>query len=190
MRIISGKYRGKKITPPKNFPSRPTTDSAKEGLFNILENRVEWDSLEVLDLFAGTGNIGYEFGSRGNTRVIAVDADYGCISFIRKTATELELDITPIKSDAFSYLERCNTTFDIIFADPPYDLSQENFEKIATQSFQNNILDEEGMLIIEHSKHTKLDHVINFSFSKHYGGTTFSFFQYEIEEETEEEEEI
>ncbi|CAM3846956.1 MULTISPECIES: 16S rRNA (guanine(966)-N(2))-methyltransferase RsmD [Flavobacterium] len=190
MRIISGKHKGRRIVAPKKLPVRPTTDMAKEALFNIINNHFNFSDLNVLELFAGTGNIGYEFGSRGNTRVIAVDADYGCISFIRKTATELELDITPIKSDAFSYLERCNTTFDIIFADPPYDLSQENFEKIATQSFQNNILDEEGMLIIEHSKHTKLDQVINFSFSKHYGGTTFSFFQYEIEEETEEEEEI
>lgn len=190
MRIISGKHKGRRIVAPKKLPVRPTTDMAKEALFNIINNHFNFSDLNVLELFAGTGNIGYEFGSRGNTRVIAVDADYGCISFIRKTATELELDITPIKSDAFSYLERCNTTFDIIFADPPYDLSQENFEKIATQSFQKNILDEEGMLIIEHSKHTKLDHVINFSFSKHYGGTTFSFFQYEIEEETEEEEEI
>ncbi|WP_445721946.1 RsmD family RNA methyltransferase [Flavobacterium sp.] len=190
MRIISGKHKGRRIVAPKKLPVRPTTDMAKEALFNIINNHFNFSDLNVLELFAGTGNIGYEFGSRGNTRVIAVDADYGCISFIRKTATELELDITPIKSDAFSYLERCNTTFDIIFADPPYNLSQENFEKIATQSFQKNILDEEGMLIIEHSKHTKLDHVINFSFSKHYGGTTFSFFQYEIEEETEEEEEI
>lgn len=179
MRIISGKHKGRRIVAPKKLPVRPTTDMAKEALFNIINNYFNFSDLKVLELFAGTGNIGYEFGSRGNISVIAVDADFGCVNFIKKTATELELDITAIKSDVFSYLDRCNSSFDIIFADPPYDLSQDNFEKIAIQIFDKGIIEEEGMLIIEHSKHTKLNHLSNFSFAKNYGGTVFSFFEFE-----------
>ena len=183
MRIISGKHKGRRLQAPKKLPVRPTTDMAKEALFNILNNYFNFTGLKILELFAGTGNIGYEFASRGSESIVSVDADFGCVNFIKKTSEELELEMTPIKSDVFLYLERCNSTFDIIFADPPYDLGQENFEKIALQIFDNNILDEEGMLIIEHSKHTKLNHLINFSFSKNYGGTVFSFFEFAADEE-------
>lgn len=183
MRIISGKHKGRRLQAPKKLPVRPTTDMAKEALFNVLNNYFNFSGLKILELFAGTGNIGYEFASRGSDSIISIDADFGCVSFIKKTATELDLDITAMKSDVFLYLERCNSSFDIIFADPPYDLGQENFEKIALQIFENNILDEEGMLIIEHSKHTKLNHLINFSFSKNYGGTVFSFFEFDSAEE-------
>lgn len=189
MRIISGKHKGKRIQAPKKLPVRPTTDMAKEALFNILNNYFNFSGLKILELFAGTGNIGYEFASRGSNTVVAVDADMGCVAFIKKTAAELDLDISAIKSDTFKYLERCNISYDIIFADPPYDLSQEDFEKIALQIFENKILDEEGMLIIEHSKHTKLNHLINFSFSKNYGGTVFSFFEFDFDEEEIEKEE-
>ncbi|WP_130733720.1 16S rRNA (guanine(966)-N(2))-methyltransferase RsmD [Flavobacterium sp. J27] len=190
MRIISGKHKGKRIQAPKKLPVRPTTDMAKEALFNILNNYFNFNGLKVLELFAGTGNIAYEFASRGSNSIVAIDADMGCITFIKKTSQELDLDIATIKSDTFKYLERCNTSFDIIFADPPYDLSQEEFEKIALQIFENKILDEEGMLIIEHSKHTKLDHLINFSFSKSYGGTVFSFFEFDFDEEEYDEEDV
>lgn len=189
MRIISGKHKGRRLQAPKKLPVRPTTDMAKEALFNILNNYFNFTGLKILELFAGTGNIGYEFASRGSESIVSVDADFGCVNFIKKTSEELELEITPIKSDVFSYLERCSSTFDIIFADPPYDLSQEKFEKIALQIFDNKILDEEGMLIIEHSKHTKLNHLINFSFSKNYGGTMFSFFEFDSDEEEIEKEE-
>ncbi len=189
MRIISGKHKGRRLQAPKKLPVRPTTDMAKEALFNILNNYFNFTGLKILELFAGTGNIGYEFASRGSDSIISIDDDFGCVSFIKKTATELDLDITAMKSDVFLYLERCNSSFDIIFADPPYDLGQENFEKIALQIFENNILDEEGMLIIEHSKHTKLNHLINFSFSKNYGGTVFSFFEFDSDEEEIEKEE-
>lgn len=189
MRIISGKHKGRRLQAPKKLPVRPTTDMAKEALFNVLNNYFNFNGLKILELFAGTGNIGYEFASRGSDSIISIDADFGCVNFIKKTATELDLDITAMKSDVFLYLERCNSSFDIIFADPPYDLGQENFEKIALQIFENNILDEEGMLIIEHSKHTKLNHLINFSFSKHYGGTVFSFFEFDATEEEVEKEE-
>lgn len=189
MRIISGRHKGRKISPPKKLPVRPTTDLAKESLFNIINNHFNFNGLKILDLFAGTGNISYEFGSRGNTEIIAVDGDFGCINFIKKTAEELDLNISPIKSDVFSFIDRSNATFDIIFADPPYDMPQEKFEKIAVTIFDNELLDEEGMLIIEHSKHTNLEHIANFSFSKNYGGTVFSFFEFEFDEEIDEEDE-
>ena len=183
MRIISGKYKGRRIIAPKKLPVRPTTDLAKESLFNVLNNHFNFSGLKILDLFAGTGNISYEFASRGSEPITSVDADFGCINFIKKTATEFDFDITTIKSDVFKFLERCNTSYDIVFADPPYHLSQEQFENIVTLILKNEILDQEGMLIVEHSKETKLEHLENFSFAKHYGGTTFSFFEFEFDEE-------
>lgn len=185
MRIISGKYKGRRLVAPKKLPVRPTTDMAKESLFNILNNHFNFTELKILELFAGTGNISYEFASRGSTPITCVDGDFGCVSFIKKTATEFDFDITAIKSDAFKFLERCKSSFDIIFADPPYNLTQQQFESISTLVFENNLLDDEGMLIIEHSKDTKLENMPHFSFSKNYGGTTFSFFEYEIEDEEE-----
>ena len=136
-----------------------------------------------MDLFAGTGNISYEFASRGAGPITSVDADFGCINFIKKTASELDLDISTIKSDVFSFLERNKSSYDIIFADPPYDLGQDQFEKIIELIFENELLEEEGMLIVEHSKHTKLDHMMNFSFAKNYGGSVFSFYELESDEE-------
>ena len=189
MRIISGKYKGKRLIAPKKLPVRPTTDMAKESLFNILNNYFNFNELRILDLFSGTGNISYEFASRGAKPITSVDADFGCINYIKKISTELDFDITTIKSDVFKFLERSNSSYDIIFADPPYHLSQEQFESIITLIFENELLEEDGMLIVEHSKDMKLDHMMHFSFSKHYGGTTFSFFEFEFEEEEDFEEE-
>ena len=188
MRIISGKHKGRRIQAPKKLPVRPTTDMAKEALFNVLNNNFNFSGLCVLELFAGTGNISYEFASRGSSPITSIDGDFGCVSFIKKTATEFDFDITAIKSDVFAYLERCNNSYDIIFADPPYHLKQDEFEKVVTLVFENEILDEEGMLIIEHSKDTSMEHLIHFSFAKRYGGTVFSFFEFEVEEENEGEE--
>jgi 16S rRNA (guanine966-N2)-methyltransferase len=185
MRIISGKYKGRRISAPKNLPVRPTTDMSKEALFNILNNHFNLTELKVLDLFAGTGNISYEFASRGSKPIIAVDANFGCVSFIKKTTDEYEFNITAIKSDVFQFLEKTKGDFDIIFADPPYDLDQAKFEKINELVFQNELMNEEGMLIIEHSKHTKLNHLQHFSFQKNYGGSVFSFFEYENDTDTE-----
>lgn len=188
MRIISGKYKGRRIMAPKKLPVRPTTDMSKEALFNILNNHFNFAELKILDLFSGTGNISYEFASRGSEPIISVDADYGCVSFIKKTATDFEFDITAIKSDVFQYLERAKGEFDIIFSDPPYNLEQSDFEKINTLVFENELLAADGMLVIEHSKHTKLDHLSHFSFQKNYGGSVFSFFEYESSEEVDSEE--
>jgi 16S rRNA (guanine(966)-N(2))-methyltransferase RsmD len=183
MRIISGKYKGRRISPPKNLPVRPTTDMCKEALFNILNNNFNFSGLRILDLFAGTGSISYEFGSRGCTPITCVDGDMGCVMFIKKTANEFDFDITAIKSDVFKYLEKSKASFDIIFADPPYGMEQKEFEKIIQLVFENGILEDDGMMIIEHSKYTKLDHMENFSFEKAYGGSVFTFFELEHDEE-------
>lgn len=177
MRIISGKFKGRRIFPPKGLPVRPTTDMSKEALFNVLNNHFSFESLKVLDLFAGTGNISFEFASRGSTPITSVDADFGCVKFIKQVAAEYDFNIAATKSDVFTFLERNKATYDIIFADPPYNLDQKTFDKIVLTVFEKNILQEDGMMIIEHSKYTKLDHLIHFSFKKSYGGSIFSFFE-------------
>jgi len=186
MRIISGKYKGRRIFPPKGLPVRPTTDMSKEALFNVLNNNFNFDGLKVLDLFAGTGNISYEFASRGSAPITSVDADFGCVKFIKQVAAEYDFDIAATKSDVFSFLEKNKTTYDIIFADPPYGLDQKTFERIVLLVFEKGLLNEEGMMIIEHSKYTKLDHMINFSFQKSYGGSIFSFFELDFTDDDEE----
>ena len=189
MRIISGKYKGRRIFPPKGLPVRPTTDMSKEALFNVLNNHFSFESLKILDLFAGTGNISFEFASRGSTPITSVDADFGCVKFIKQVATEYDFNIAATKSDVFTFLDRNKATYDIIFADPPYNLDQKIFEKIVLTIFEKGILQEDGMMIIEHSKYTKLNHLIHFSFQKSYGGSIFSFFEFEKSEELEMEDE-
>lgn len=184
-RIISGKYKGRRIAAPKKLPVRPTTDMAKEALFNILRSNYHMSQLRVLDLFAGTGNISYEFASRGSDQITAVDGNYGCIQFINKTAEEFDFTIQTIKSDVFKYLERAKGTYDIIFADPPYDIDIKDFEKIATLVFKQQLLDQDGLLIIEHGKYTKLGGFENYVETRNYGGNAFSFF--ELPESDEEE---
>ncbi|WP_310558855.1 RsmD family RNA methyltransferase [Flavobacterium sp.] len=185
MRIISGKYKGRRIFPPKGLPVRPTTDMSKEALFNVLNNHFSFEGLKILDLFAGTGNISFEFASRGCTPITSVDADFGCVKFIKQVAAEYDFNIAATKSDVFTFLERNKATYDIIFADPPYALDQKTFDKIVLTVFEKNTLQDDGMMVIEHSKYTKLDHLIHFSFKKSYGGSIFSFF--EMEKSTDEE---
>ncbi|AXG70380.1 ribosomal RNA small subunit methyltransferase D [Kordia sp. SMS9] len=177
MRIISGKHKGRRFQAPKKLPVRPTTDLAKESLFNILNNHYYFHEISVLDLFAGTGNISYEFASRGTETITAVDGDYGCVSFIKKTAALLNLNITALKSDVFKFLDKTYLKSDIIFTDPPYAFTIEQFEKIILTVFERELLLEGGFLIVEHAKETTLDHVKNFSFSKNYGSSVFSFFE-------------
>jgi 16S rRNA (guanine966-N2)-methyltransferase len=185
MRIISGKYKGRRIFPPKGLPVRPTTDMSKEALFNVLNNHFSFEGLKILDLFSGTGNISFEFASRGSTPITSVDGDFGCVKFIKQVAAEYDFNIAATKSDVFAFLEKSKTTYDIIFADPPYGLDQKIFEKIVLLIFEKGLLNEDGMMVIEHSKYTKLDHMINFSFQKSYGGSIFSFFELDSSEEEE-----
>ena len=177
MRIISGTHKGKKLTAPKKLPVRPTTDFAKEALFNILTNRIDFTTVTLLDLFAGTGNISFEFASRGTSQITAVDNFYGCVKYIQKISKELEFNIQPFKADAYQFLNRSRHTFDIIFADPPYDFLQTQFEEITKLVFEKSLLTKAGILIIEHSKHTNLSNNPYHTESRRYGGSVFSFFE-------------
>jgi 16S rRNA (guanine(966)-N(2))-methyltransferase RsmD len=177
MRIISGKHKSRRINAPQNLPVRPTTDMAKESLFNILNNDYYLDQISVLDLFAGIGSISFEFASRGTQKITTVDQHAGCIQFINKIDKELELNLHTIQSDVYTFLQKCTQTFDVIFADPPYDFAEDEFQKIVDLVFENNLLLDDGTLIIEHSKHTDLSENDTFIKSKTYGGNMFSFFQ-------------
>lgn len=176
MRIISGRHRGKRIIAPKKLPVRPTTDMVKEALFNILHNSYSFDNIRVLDLYAGTGNISYEFASRGVPEIIAVEADARCVQFIASTAKQLEAPIQVIKLDVIRYLDRAVGSFNIIFADPPYDLTIESIAKIPEMVYERGLLSEEGVLILEHTKHLKLEELPGHKESRKYGGSVLSFF--------------
>ncbi len=173
MRIISGKYRGRTITPPKNLRARPTTDFAKENLFNVLTNLVDFEESSVLDLFAGTGSISYEFASRGAKSIASVEINTVHHNFIRKSASELGANnIFAVKANVFLYLKSCRQQFDIIFSDAPYDL--EGSEKVIDLVFENNLLTEDGILIFEHSKAQKFNDHPNFWQSRSYGSVQFT----------------
>lgn len=176
MRIISGIHKSKRLMAPKKLPVRPTTDFAKEGLFNIINNKIDYSESTLLDIFSGTGNISYEFGSRGGKEIIAVDSFYGCVKYIESIALELNLPITTIKSDVVKYLKSCTKKFDLIFADPPYDFKINQLEELSEIVFNKGLLNEEGMLIIEHKKQTDLSSLNNFNESRRYGDSVFSFF--------------
>lgn len=177
MRIVAGKFRSRRITAPNNLPVRPTTDMAKEALFNILNNSYYFDDLKVLDLFAGIGSISFEFASRGCTDITAVDEHFGCIKFLEKTSTELEIDLETVKSDVFLFLERISQSYDIIFADPPYDMETEKFIELLDLVFGRNLLNQDGVLIVEHGKQTNLSGHPKFDKSRKYGSNVFSFFK-------------
>lgn len=176
MRIVSGLHKGKKITAPKKLPVRPTTDFAKEALFNILNNQYHFSALKVFDLFSGTGNIAYEFASRGAREIIAVDAHFECVKFINKISAEINLPIRTVKSDAFKFLNATGETANIIFADPPYNFETDLLEKMVETTFSRNLLEEGGTLIIEHSKKMDLSHLPHFAEARKYGNSVFSFF--------------
>ena len=183
MRIISGTHRGKQLIAPKQLPVRPTTDFAKESLFNILNNSYYFDNISILDLFAGTENICYEFGSRGCQDITAVDSHSGCVQYISKTAESLSYPIEVVKGDVFGYLEKTLRKFDIIFADPPYEIAPEDLERIVSLVFERELLNDEGLLIIEHSSKISMEEHPYFEQVRKYGGTSFSFFSFYEEEE-------
>lgn len=174
MRIISGKNKGRQIIPPAHLPVRPTTDLGKESLFNILNNYFHFDRITVLDLFAGTGNITLEFASRNAVSVIAVDNHHACVEFIKKTIEKLNYDqVTVIKGDAFQFTERSKQQFDVIFADPPYDM--EGIKKIVDNVFNNNLLKSDGWLVMEHSRALDFSQHPKFYEHRKYGKLNFSF---------------
>lgn len=178
MRIISGKHKGQRLMAPKKLPVRPTTDMAKEALFNILNNQYYFNEVKVLDLFAGTGNISYEFASRGTGDITVVDADQGCIHYITETATKYAFPIHAHKKDVYEYLGQQPVKADIIFADPPYEFPVEDFSRIVELVFKKELLLENGVLILEHPKHTDLSQLEHFTDQRRYGSSIFSFFEW------------
>ena len=177
MRIISGNNRGKKINIPNNLPVRPTTDQSKEALFNILNNHYLISEIKILDLFSGSGNISYEFASRGCNEIYSVDRNIKCVKFIKKISNELNLNLNVIKADALSFIKKIDIKFDVIFADPPYNYNTKEYSIIIDKVFEKKLLNVNGLLIIEHSEKMKLDKYINYKKSYHYGGCSFSFFK-------------
>lgn len=175
MRIISGKYKGRVIRPPANLPVRPTTDFAKTGLFNILENKINLVNCDCLDLFSGTGSISLELISRGSKYVTAIDQDQKCVVFLRKTSDQLEIsNLTAHRSDTMLFLKKTPLHFDLIFADPPFDLNIHM--ELHQLIMEKKILSRDGVFIMEHSSRVAYSHLTGFSFARKYGNVTFSFF--------------
>jgi 16S rRNA (guanine(966)-N(2))-methyltransferase RsmD len=175
MRIIRGSHKGRRINPPKNLPVRPTTDLAKESLFNILEQQYYLEDIEVLDLFSGTGNISFEFASRKAVRIVAVDINDNCVRFIKKVAGQYSFEsLQVVRAPALRYLKYTKLKFDIIFADPPYDLDR--LEEIPEIVFERSLLKPDGILIIEHSSVWNFSTLPHFKEERKYGKVHFSFF--------------
>lgn len=176
MRIVSGTHKSRIIRPPSNLPVRPTTDIAKEGLFNILANRIDFEILEVLDLFAGTGSISYEFASRGAAQITGVDIERRCIDFIRKASGQFGFgNIRTVRNDVFSFLKICHAKYDIVFADPPYEMK--DVQLLPGLIFEKKILKENGLFILEHTGDLSFSDQANFSEQRNYGKVNFSFFK-------------
>ncbi len=178
MRIIGGQFKGRRFIPPAdNWPTRPTTDFAKEGLFNILNNRINFEETIMLDLFGGTGSHCYEFISRGCIDVTYVDKFPDCVSFVSKTASELKIlnMIKIIKSDVFKYLHTNVRQFDYIFAGPPYPLP--NLNSIPDEIFRCNALADKGLFVLEHNPNHNFKNHSRYTEERNYGTTIFSFFQ-------------
>lgn len=176
MKIISGYRGGQYIKVPKTIRVRPTTGKSKEGIFNILNNSFDFENLKVLDLFSGTGNISYEFESRG-ANVTSIDKNINTIKFLKKEVNDLNLNIYVVKSDVISYLKKTIQSFDIIFADPPYNFSMSEYHNIINIIFNNNLLKNDGLFVLEHSNMNDFMNHYNFFKIKKYGGCFFSFFK-------------
>lgn len=180
-RIISGKWRGKKIAAPKNFDVRPTTDFSKEALFSILDHRFTFSEISVLDLFSGIGSICLEFASRGCTNISCVEFNPKHASFIQDTAKELALDnsLNIYRSDVFEWLKKANKNgqkYDLIFADPPFNLPEKDYNTLISEILDGEILSSNGTFILEHQSRNKItdERILE---TRKYGNVSFSFFQ-------------
>jgi 16S rRNA (guanine(966)-N(2))-methyltransferase RsmD len=176
MRIIGGELGGRRLKPPAKMPyTRPTTDIAKEGLFNIIENNLDITSLKTCDLFGGTGSITYELCSRGAQDCTIVEKDNAMYEFILKTVKELKLEnVHPVKIDVFRFIAQCNTSYDLIFAGPPYALA--NIDDIPRKVVEHNMLNKGGWFILEHTPRNNYTGFPLFATSRNYGTTIFSIF--------------
>jgi 16S rRNA (guanine(966)-N(2))-methyltransferase RsmD len=176
MRIVGGKYKGRIFRPNKKFKARPTTDIAKEGLFNILENRYEFSNKSILDLFAGTGSIGYEFLSRGCEKATLVENNFNHYKFILEVIENLKIENAKVyKADVFKFVQKIPESFNLIFADPPFDLPR--FNEIPDTVLNADILAPEGLFILEHPKEFDFTRHTNFKEIRTYGKVNFSFFE-------------
>ena len=174
MRIISGKYGGRRLAPPKTITARPTTDFAKESLFNLLNNRMDFEGVEMLDLFAGTGGIGMEFVSRGAKQVTAVELAHTQQNFIIQTCKQLGItNLRVVRGDVFKFLNACTLSYDFIYADPPYAL--ERIDELPDRILP--FLRTDGWLVIEHGQTTDFTSHPRHQETRSYGSVYFSFFQ-------------
>ena len=181
MRIIAGSLKGRRLNPPDNLPVRPTTDMARESLFNILNNYVDYEECSVMDLFAGTGAVSVEFLSRGAKDVTSIEINNQCTDFIKETAQRLNLtNLHVVRADVFDLLKRAYKKFDIIFADPPYALK--DLPQLPDLVFSKDILTEDGIFILEHPKEYDFSEHPNFWQHRNYGKVNFTFFAKKLEE--------
>ncbi len=177
MRIIAGSLGGRKIHPPSKMPyTRPTTDVAKEGLFNTLQHRIGFEGIKTLDLFGGTGSISYELASRGATDLTIVEKDNQMFDFIKKTATALKIEnIRLAKMDVFKFLQACTQQYDFIFAGPPYALTE--IDELPRIIVQRNLIAPDGIFVLEHTPRNDYKNFEKYSTEKNYGTTIFSMFK-------------
>lgn len=177
MRIIGGKYRSRRIPVPNDLKARPTTDFAREGLFNVLTNRVDWEETSALDLFSGTGSIAFELISRGCPHVVCVEQNPRHFEFICRAQEKLGItELYPIKADVFKYLLSMRQQFDLVFADPPYDLRDAG--KIPELIIEKKLVKEGGLFIMEHSKSLNFSLLPHFKEERAYGNVHFSLFEF------------
>ena len=174
MRIIGGKFRGRVLRAPKKLPVRPTTDQAKEGLFNILRNRYSLPQVRTLELFAGTGNVSYEFASAGVTDLTAIDRHPGCVAFMKTTFADLGIPAKVRRSDARKFLQKTTAQWDLIFMDPPYGIG--GLEALVALIQDRELLAPDGLLILEHPVQESYETLPGFTESRKYGSSVFSFF--------------
>ena len=175
MRIVGGEYRGRMFNPGKNFKARPTTDFAKEGLFNVLANVIDLEEAKILDLFSGTGSISYEFLSRGCKDLTLIELDFQHIQFIKSVMRELNAVAKVYRADVFKFLESEKTKYDLIFADPPYDLPR--FAEVPEIILRRNLIKPGGIMVIEHPKSFNFSNLPHFSEVRKYGSVHFSLFK-------------
>jgi 16S rRNA (guanine966-N2)-methyltransferase len=176
MRIIGGEHGGRRFNPPSKMPyTRPTTDIAKEGLFNILQHHLDLEGIKTLDLFGGTGGISYELASRGAKELIIVEKDAAMFEFIKKTAGELKINnLKAVKMDVFKFIEQCAGKFDFIFAGPPYALA--NIDDLPKRVFDKQLLNPQGWFVLEHTPRNSYQSFPFYKSERNYGTTVFTTF--------------
>ena len=180
MRIIAGTLRGRRLNPPANLPVRPTTDMARESLFNILNNYVDFDECSVMDLFAGTGAVSLEFVSRGVKEVTSIDINNACTEFIKSTVKQLNIgNVHVVRADVFDLLKRAYKKFDIVFADPPYAL--QDLPLLPDLVFKQDVLTDDGIFILEHPQEYQFEDHPHFWQHRVYGKVNFTFFAKQVE---------